>query len=293
MKDSVFVEEDRAVVAKLEEYKLPDKVLIKSDGTSLYMTQDLYLAKLKVDEFDVDRSIYVVGSEQDNHFRQLFKILELLGYKFASKCYHLSYGMVNLPSGRMKSREGIVVDADELMEDTVNLALSEVKKRHPELSEKEALNRAEIIGLGALKFLMLKYDNVTSFVFDPSEALSFEGETGPYIQYAHARICSILDKHSGKASIANFEVLHNPEEEKLVMLLNKFQTVVETAGYKPHLIARYLLDLSQGFNEFYHACPILQADEDLMIARLRLIMAVKQIIANGLSILRIEAPVAM
>ena len=145
LKKNIFEEDDNAIIARLEKYKLPNKILIKSDGTSLYMTQDIYLAKLKFDDFKMDYSIHVVASEQDNHFRQLFKILELLGFKFAKKCSHLSYGLVNLPSGRMKSREGRVVDADDLIEEIVDLAKKEIKKRHKGLSEKEVDKRAEII----------------------------------------------------------------------------------------------------------------------------------------------------
>ncbi len=194
LKKGIFREEDGAIVADLEAFHLPKKVLVKSDGTSLYMTQDIYLAFLKEKEFSMDVSLYIVASEQDNHFMQLFKILELLGFKAAKKCFHLSYGMINLPTGRMKSREGNVVDADDMMDEVVNLAKKEITSRHKDLPEKEASSRADAIGLGALKFHILKFDNTTSFVYNPEESLSFEGETGPYCQYAFARICSLLRK---------------------------------------------------------------------------------------------------
>jgi len=296
LEKGIFEKQDGAIVAKLEKFKLPNKILIKSDGTSLYMTQDIYLAELKEKEFHIDRSIYVVASEQDNHFRQLFKILELLNFKAAKKCYHLSYGLVNLPSGRMKSREGTVVDADELVKEVTNLAKKEIKSRHKELSQTEVEKRADIIGLGALKFFMLKFDNITSFTYDPEESLSFEGETGPYCQYAHARICSIMDKYNKKvANKIKPDVLNTKEDEKIILILSKFPEVVEEAAenYKPNLIAHYVLDLSQAFNEFYHACPILQSDDDTKLARLNLILSVKQVLETGLNLLGIEAPKAM
>jgi arginyl-tRNA synthetase len=294
-KKRIFVKEQGAIVAKLEKYKLPDRILIKSDGTSLYMTQDIYLAESKFDDFKMDTSIYVVASEQDNHFRQLFRILELLGFKFAKKCYHLSYGLINLPTGRMKSREGRVVDADDLIDEMTKLAKIEIKKRHKGLSEKEINKRASIIGLGALKFYMLKFDNITSFTYDPEESLSFEGETGPYVQYAHARIASIFKKAGRFKGEPNTSLLKTPHEEKLINLLSNFPSVIKQAAesYKPYLIARYLIDLAQAFNEFYHNCPILHADKEIKQARLGLVTAVKEVLKTGLNLLGIEAPEEM
>ncbi|MBD3248953.1 arginine--tRNA ligase [Candidatus Woesearchaeota archaeon] len=296
LKKGIFEKEDDAVIADLEDFKLPKKVLIKSDGTSLYITQDIYLAKLKHKDFSMDRSIYVVASEQDNYFRQLFKILEMLDFKFADKCHHLSYGLVNLPSGRMKSREGKVVDADDLIEEMENLALAEIQKRHKDIPEKEMRARAEIIGMGALKFFMLKFDNVTSFTYNPEESLSFEGETGPYVQYAHARICSILERYGKDVEDdVLYDVLKTEQDEKLIVLLSRFSETIEKSAesYSPHILARYLLDLSQGFNEFYHSCPVLDADEDVKKARLFLVSAVKQVLQNGLELLGIKAPKRM
>ncbi len=296
MKKNIFEMEEGAVVAKLENVKLPNRVLIKSDGTSLYITQDLYLAQLKDKDFSIDKSIYVVASEQDTHFRQLFRILEMLNFQFAGKCMHLSYGLVNLPSGRMKSREGTVVDADELIEEIIDLAKKEIKKRHKGLSQAEINKRAEIIGLGALKFYILKFDNTTSFTYDPEESISFEGETGPYIQYAHARICSVMKKYNKEVKKKlNSEMLNTKEEERLITQLFNFENTVEQAAnsYKPFLVARYLVELSQAFNEFYHTCPILQAEEDVKIARLNLVLAVKEVIKTGLNLLGIDAPEEM
>ncbi|MBW2981717.1 arginine--tRNA ligase [Candidatus Woesearchaeota archaeon] len=294
-KKGIFVKEDGAVVAKLEDYKLPDRILIKSDGTALYLTQDIYLAKLKFDDFKIDQSIYVVASEQDNHFKQLFKILEMLGFKFAEKCHHLSYGLISLPSGRMKSREGKVVDADDLIDEMIKISKQEIKKRHKILNEKKIDKRARVIGLGALKFYMLKFDNTTAFTYDPEKSLSFEGETGPYIQYVNARIASIFKK-TGKFS-GNFDagLLNTPYEEKLINLLSNFPSVVSESAesYKPYLVARYLIDLCQAFNAFYLYCPIAKADEALKQSRLGLVSAVKEIVVIGLDLLGIEAPEEM
>lgn len=323
LKKGIFREEDGAIVADLEAFHLPKKVLVKSDGTSLYMTQDIYLALLKEKEFDIDVSLYVVASEQDNHFRQLFKILELLGFKVANKCFHLSYGLINLPSGRMKSREGNVVDADDMVDEVVSLATQEIAKRHNDLSGEELKKRSKKIGMAALKFYILKHDNVTSFVYNPEESLSFEGETGPYVQYAHARICSLLRKAyeenakndlkevALKTSDAKFfekddkfnynlaktllkntdlSLLKAEHEIALLNLIKNFPEVIEYAArdYKPSLIARYALNLAQKFNEFYHSCQILKEDSELRNARIILAIAVKQVLENALTLLNME-----
>ena len=312
LKKDIFREEDGAIVADLEAFHLPKKVLVKSDGTSLYMTQDIYLAFLKEKEFNMDFSLYVVASEQDNHFMQLFKILELLGFKAAKKCFHLSYGMINLPSGRMKSREGNVVDADDMVDEVVSLAAKEIIARHKDLAEKEVLSRANAIGLGALKFHILKFDNVTSFIYNPEESLSFEGETGPYCQYAFARICSLLKKADeerlfevkffeknarfnytfAKTLLKNTDLslLKTEHEIKLLNLIKDFPEVIEHASrnYKPSLVARYALDLAQKFNEFYHSCQILKEESELRNARILLAIAVRQVLENALKLLNID-----
>ncbi len=285
LKKGIFQKKEGAIIASLEKYNLPDKILIKSDGTSLYMTQDLYLAKLKEQDFNINRSIYVVASEQDLHFKQLFKILELLDFKVAKKSYHLSYGLVNLPSGRMKSREGNVIDADDLIEEVISLARQELIKRKGKDIEK----KAKIIGLAALKFFFLKFDNLTSFVYDSQQALSFEGETGPYCQYTYARIKSILKKHKSNIPL-KITNLPTREEKNLILLLYKYPKLLGTSAenYKPHLLSRYILDLCQAFNEFYHSSQILKAERELMISRLNLILAVSIIIENSLKLLGID-----
>ena len=185
--------DDGAIIARLKEkFDLPDKVLLRSDETSIYITQDIYLAFLKKQDFDYDKSIYIVGNEQDLYFKQLFAVLEMIDFK--EDKYHLSYGMISLPEGKMKSREGTVVDADDIVEEMESLAFNEVNQRYPELSKEEKLYRAKIIGMAALKFFILKYNPKSDFIFNPKESISFEGETGPYIQYCFARIQSIINK---------------------------------------------------------------------------------------------------
>ncbi|NQV91777.1 arginine--tRNA ligase [Candidatus Woesearchaeota archaeon] len=293
LKKGVFEKnDDKSITAPLEKYGMTNKVVLRGDGTSVYITQDMYLAEQRYEDYTFDKLLYVVASEQSMHFKQLFKILELLKRKFAKNLYHLSYGMVHLPTGRMKSREGTVVDADDIMDEISNLAQKEVEKRYKNLSAKEKKKRGEFISLAAIKFFMLRSDASKDMVFDPKASLSFEGETGPYIQYTHARAHSILNKVKAKITKVDYSILTNEKEEALISLLSQFPSKIqETAThYKPHVICRYLLDLAQAFNEFYHACHVISEDEKLMHARLLLVAATKQVLANGLGILGIHAP---
>jgi arginyl-tRNA synthetase len=251
------------------------------------------LAKKKFEDFKMDRSIYVVGSEQKYHFNVLFKLLKVLGMPYANKCYHLSYGMVRLPEGRIKSREGTIVDADDLLDKVEDLAKKEVEKRH-KISVKEVKERAEKIGIGAFRFFLLKYDSFKEITYNPKESLSFEGETGPYIQYAHARCCSVLKKAKFDNKI-DYGLLKNKEELEVVKLLGNFGDVIKNAAdnYKPSLIARYLLDLASAFNGFYNNCKIISEDKELSKSRLALVEAVKTVLASGLGLLEIKAPIEM
>ncbi len=286
LKKGIFKEgEGGSIIVDLEKKGLGKKVLLRSDGTSVYITQDLYLAKKRYDDFKMDKLVYVVASEQIYHFNVLFEILKMLKYKFAENCYHLAYGMIYLPEGKMKSREGVIVDADNIIKDTIELAKKEIKKRF-KLSKKEVEKRAKIIGLGALKFFLLKYDSFKDFVFNPKEAISFEGETGPYVQYVYARIKAILRK-SKKSSKVDYGVLTHPREIDLVKLLGKYPDVIWQASeqYKPNLVAHYLLRLGKSFNLFYESCPVLKADKKVKDARLNLILAVSYVIKDGLGLL--------
>ena len=282
--------EDGAVFAKLEEkYNLPNKILLRRDGTSVYITQDVYLAFLKKQDFDYDKSIYVVANEQDLYFKQLFTVLDLIGFK--EDKYHLSYGMVSLPEGKMKSREGTVVDADDIVEKMETLAYEEVDTRYPELSEEEKIKRANVIGMAALAFFILKFNPKSDFIFNPKESISFEGETGPYIQYCYARIESIISKSKEKInSKINWALLSHHLEQNLIKQLSYFPEIVDTTAknYSIHLIPQYLLNLCQIFNSFYSVCPVISDDKELEKARLLLIKCVQIVIKIGLDIMGIE-----
>ena len=282
--------EDGAIFAQFkEESKLPDKFLIRSDGTTIYITQDIYLAYKKKEDFSYDRSIYVVADEQNQHFKWLFAILEMLGFKEDN--YHLSYGMISLPSGKMKSREGTIVDGDDVIEEVENLAFDEVNMRYPDLNENEKKIRAEKIGLAAIIFYILKYNPVKGFVFKPDESISFEGETGPYIQYCYARIASIISKSGEEISTnINWDLLVHEKETILIKQLVYFPEIIEESEkkYNIHLIPQYLLSLCQAFNSFYTSCQVITDNKELEKARLLLIYCVQIVIKTGLDILGIE-----
>lgn len=297
LKKGFFIKKEGAVVALLQDMDLPDKVLIRSDGTTIYMTQDLYLAQKKFEDFPIERSIYVVGSEQNMHFQQLFAILKKMKYPWAEQCYHLSYGMVLLPEGKMKSREGTVVDADTLMQELETLAKTEIKKRHPEISSVILSHRSKQVSFAALKFHMLKIDPAKDLVYDPKESISFEGETGPYVQYTHARISSILRKWGTFVEEEKNVALYLGERELVLSsLLEKFPpAVADAAGhYKPSYLCRYLLELCQETNSYYHEVPVLKEEnEDVKLSRLYLLSCIKTVLQNGLVLLGIEAPEEM
>jgi arginyl-tRNA synthetase len=291
LKQGIFeYTDDGAVIARLKDkYNLEDKILIRNDGTSIYITQDIYLAYKKKEDFNYDRSIYVVADEQIQHFKWLFALLDMLG--FEGENYHLSYGMVDLPSGKMKSREGTVVDADDIIEEMESLALNEVGSRYPSLNVQEKRKRAEIIGLAALKFFILKFNPTKGFVFNPKESISFEGETGPYVQYCYARISSIISKSEIKADLnIKWDLLTHETELKLIKQLTYFPEIinmVETT-YSIHYVPQYLLSLCQSFNSFYVSCQVISEDKELEKARLLLIECVQIVIKVGLNLLGIE-----
>ncbi len=282
--------EDGAIFAPLKEkYNLEDKVLIRSDGTSIYITQDIYLAYIKKKDFNYDKSIYVVGDEQIQHFKWLFAILDLLGFKEDN--FHLSYGMIDLPEGKMKSREGTVVDADDIISKVEKLAFEEVNKRYPSLSEEKKEYRAKIIGMAALKFYILKFSAIKGFTFNPKESISFEGETGPYILYCNARINSIISKSERDIDLnVNCELLKHQVELLLLKNLTYFPEIINSAenSYNLHIIPQYLLSLCQSFNSFYSSCQVISENKELEKARLLLIKCVQVVIKIGLNILGIE-----
>ncbi|OJI06904.1 arginine--tRNA ligase [bacterium CG10_46_32] len=297
IKKGVFYEEGGALWADLTDVGLDKKLVQRSDGTSVYVTQDFGLAVARQKEFGFDGMVYVVGHEQEYHFKVLFAILKKLGYAWASQLHHLSYGLVFLPEGKMKSREGKVVDADTIIAEVTSLAAEEVKKRFPELTDVEILERAETIGTGALKFFLLRVTPTQSIHFNPKEAIAFEGSTGPYVQYAHARITSILSEET-PLEIGNihFDRLNTPEEKTLVLKLLQYVDVISGAAehYNPSAVCNYLIELSHNFNTFYHEHSVLKAEsEELKHSRLLLISAVRIVLRNGLSLLNIKAPEKM
>ncbi|MFX0073958.1 MAG: arginine--tRNA ligase [Candidatus Hermodarchaeota archaeon] len=282
--------EDGAVIARLKDrYNLEDKILIRSDGTSIYITQDIYLAYKKKEDFNYDRSIYVVADEQIQHFKWLFALLDMLGFKEDN--FHLSYGMIDLPSGKMKSREGTVVDADDVIKEVEKLAFEEVNKRYPTLGDEEKRIRAEKISLAAIIFYILKYNYVKGFIFKPDESISFEGETGPYIQYCYARIASIISKSEQSIEPEiNWQLLTHEKEQFLIKQLVYFPEIIDNIEktYNINLIPQYLLTLCQAFNSFYTSCKVISEDKELEKARLLLIRCVQIVIKIGLTILGID-----
>ena len=281
----------------LEKNGAPKKVtVLRPDGTSLYITQDIGTAILKVTQHNLDSSVYVVGSEQEHHFKCLFAMLGALGYAWAPNCYHLSYGMVYLPEGKMKSREGKVVDADDLIAGMVELAEEEIRRRDPErrLSDAEIRQRAAVIGTGAIKYYLLRVRPTQSINFDPVESISFDGFTGPYCQYAYARIFGILDK-AGRRGVEeqglDFARLGNIEELLLLKMLIQFpdEVVSGVAEYNPSRVAAHVFNTAKAFNQFYNKHPVLQAGSpELSAARLALIKATAVVLKRGLNLLGID-----
>ena len=285
---NIFIKKDNAIIADLTDEKLGEKVILRADGTSIYITQDMYLAILKDKEYKLDGSIYVVANEQDYHFQVLFTILKKFGYKFTKNLHHLSYGMVELPEGRMKSREGTVVDADDLILETQKLAKTEIKKRFPKLSEKELNIRSLKIALSAIKFMLLKTDHVKNIIFNPNEAISFEGDTGPYIQYSYARASSILKKSKKKPEIKLTSKILKEKEILLIKKLAEFPEVIENAqrNLSPSIISNYTLELAHIFNEFYHQTKVLDSENEIFL--LALVESFRIVCKKSLYLLGIE-----
>ncbi len=291
---------DGSVWCDLTADGLDRKLLLRSDGTSVYMTQDLGTAERRFAEYELDSHIYVVGNEQDYHFKVLKLVLAKLGFDWADQIYHLSYGMVELPEGKMKSREGTVVDADDLIEKMYQeaKATSEASGKLDGISEDEKERLYHMIGLGALKYFILKVDPKKTMLFDPKESIDFNGNTGPFIQYTHARICSILRKAAEagiRYGVAD-EVALSPKEIRLVKLLALYpQKVAEAAAaYSPALVANYAYDLAKEFNQYYHETQILkEPDVTLQGMRLALIDTLAATLRKAMDVLGIELPERM
>lgn len=291
--------DDGSVWIDLREDGLDEKLVLRRDGTSVYMTQDIGTAIQRFRDFAIDRLTYVVGNEQDYHFKVLFLILKKLGYAWADQLYHLSYGMVDLPSGKMKSREGTVVDADDLLDEMESTArtLSEELGKTEGLREDEKAQLYRVLGHGALKYFILKVDPRKRMVFNPEESIDFNGHTGPFIQYSHARIRSILRKAEGRSSSWSWaEVAVDERSKELIQVLDRFPEAVQQAArtYSPAVVAQFAYDLAKVFNGFYQANPILNADSEALVAfRVELCRTTAAALRRALEMLGIEAPERM
>lgn len=291
-----FTKDDGSVWVDLEPYGLDQKLLIRADGTTVYMTQDIGTAVQRYEDFPaLEQVVYTVGDEQDYHFKVLFLVLEKLGYKWAPSCRHLSYGMVDLPSGKMKSREGTVVDADDLMDEVVDAAKasSEEKGKLDEMSELEQKELFETLGVGALKFYLLRVDPRKRMMFDPEESVSLNGDTGPFVQYTYARCKAVLRK------VGDYKVLHQEmleeKERQLLRNLLEFRNTVSLAAEEmnPAAIANYCIEIAKTYNQFYHDNQILKADESVKGFRLALTALTAETIKTAIGLLGIRVPERM
>lgn len=300
-KNIFYKKEDGSVWVDLSAEGLDQKLLLRGDGTSVYMTQDIGTAKLRYDDYPIDKMVYVVGNEQNYHFQVLSIILDKLGFQFGKDLVHFSYGMVELPKGmgRMKSREGTVVDADDLVEEMINTAreTSDELGKLDNCTEEEAANIARIVGLGALKYFILKVDPKKNMVFNPAESIDFNGNTGPFIQYTYARIQSVLRKAAEQGLVIPDTLAPNTvltdKEIALIQLTAEYSSTLKQAGdeYNPALIANYVYELVKEYNQFYHDHSILkEEDKDIKYLRLTLSANVAKIIKNAMQLLGIEVP---
>ncbi len=299
-KGIMYRREDGSVWADLTADGLDEKLLLRSDGTSVYMTQDIGTAKMRFDDYPIDKMIYVVGNEQNYHFQVLSLLLDKLGFSWGKDLVHFSYGMVELPSGKMKSREGTVVDADDLMESMVADArrVSDEMGKIQGLSDAEKDEVAEIVGLGALKYFLLKVDPRKNMMFNPEESIDFNGNTGPFIQYAYARMRSVLRRaQEGGHTIGDYsQVVPEEREMALIRRLADFPETVAAAGraYSPAQIANYAYELVKEYNQFYHDCPILrETDTNKLSLRLALTEVTSRIVASAMGLLGIRVPERM
>ncbi len=292
-------EDDKSVWVDLTNEGLDKKILLRSDGTSVYITQDIGTAKLRFNDYKIDKMVYVVGNEQDYHFKVLSIVLDKLGYNWGKDLHHFSYGMVELPNGKMKSREGTVVDADDLMAEMISVA----KKTSEELGKLDGLSKEEVdkihksIALGSLKYFMLKVDPKKNMTFNPEESIDFNGNTGSFIQYAHARICSITRKaeelNIDISKTLNTNIKLSKKEIELIKTVSLFPTILQEAAdaYSPAIIANYIYNLVKEYNQFYHDCSILnESNDDLRSFRVVLSSNIAKVIRLGMEILGISVP---
>jgi len=298
LKKQIFYQrEDGSVWIDLKEEGLDEKLVMRSDGTSVYITQDIGTCDFKYEDFPMDQSVYVVGNEQDYHFNVLFAIMKKMGRPYGEGLYHLSYGMVDLPGGKMKSREGTVVDADELMDEMFTTAAKHTLElgKIEELTENESENLFRMVGLGALKFFLLKVDPKKRMLFDPKESIEFQGHTGPFIQYTHARIAAILRRASAdgiNGALSPIQKMH-PREQILLAQLVRFEEVIVQAArdYSPAFLAQYVYDLAKDYNGFYQELSIFnEPDDPLVTFRISLSRLTAKVIRRSMNLLGIEVP---
>lgn len=295
-KGIMYRKEDGSVWADLTGDGLDHKLLLRADGTSVYMTQDIGTAKLRYQDFPIDKMIYVVGNEQNYHFQVLSLLLDKLGFKWGKDLTHFSYGMVELPEGKMKSREGTVVDADDLIEQMVDSAREASADRFADMPAEEAAEVARMVGLGALKYFLLKVDPKKNMLFNPKESIDFNGNTGPFLQYTYARIQSVIRRAGGVDLNSTPDAVPNEKESTLIQKVADFPSVVKEAGksYSPALIANYCYDLAKEYNQFYHDYSILkEEDENKRNLRLILSAVVARTLKAGVSLLGMEMPERM
>ena len=297
-----YKRDDGSVWADLTAEGLDEKLLLRADGTSVYMTQDIGTAKLRYEEYPIKKMVYVVGNEQNYHFQVLSILLDKLGFEWGKDLLHFSYGMVELPEGKMKSREGTVVDADDLIEEMINTAreTSQELGKLDNASEQEIEDIARIVGLGALKYFILKVDPRKNMTFNPKESIDFNGNTGPFIQYTHARIKSVLRKAEEQgidhSTLKNTDIKITEKENHLIQLITEFPVIVKQAGdeFSPALIANFIYDLVKEYNQFYHDFSILhEENEDLRNFRLIVSETIANVIKIGMGLLGIEVPERM
>jgi len=295
-KGIMFRKDDGSVWADLTADGLDHKLLLRSDGTSVYMTQDIGTAKLRYQDYPIDKMVYVVGNEQNYHFQVLSLLLDRLGFKWGKDLVHFSYGMVELPEGKMKSREGTVVDADDLIDTMIGSAGEMSAERFADMSPEEAADVSRMVGLGALKYFLLKVDPRKNMLFNPKESIDFNGNTGPFIQYTYARIRSVLRKAEGFDPAAPVTGVPNDKEAVLIRKIDDFRNAVADAGrtYSPALVANYAYDLAKEYNQFYHDYSILR-EEDAAVRNQRLLISwvVARTLRSAMSLLGIEMPERM
>jgi arginyl-tRNA synthetase len=291
---NIMKKSEGAEIVDLEEYGMPPALITKRDGSTLYITRDLAAAIYRKNHYNFDKNVYVVGNQQKLHFKQWFKIIELMGYEWAKDCIHVDFGLVSLEGGSLSTRSGRVVFLEDVLNGAVEKTMEIINEKNPNLEDKETV--AKDVGIGAVIFQELSSSRIKDYTFSLEKTLSFDGETGPYVQYTHARACSVLRKANIdlKEGI-DYALLKEDVAKDVVRLLSKFpeMIVLSCEKYEPSIIARYVVDLAQAFNRFYHDTQILVDDKEVLKARVALVAAVKQTIKNGLKLVCLNAPEKM